>query len=260
MSSAGSSTVTRPGSAATPGIALFRNELRLLLREPAILIWASIVPFVANVVMAVLPAARQPQSAFNGLSVWQTYLPVLIIFSLSMLAIQIMPATVASYREAGILRRLQTTPVSPAALLTALLSLVVLVGLVMAVLLVVVPLLWGNRIPGNPGAFAFAALLSLVCFVAVGACVTALAPSGRFAMGLGVVVTILIWFSAGLWVPKAVMPDWMATICDLLPGGAAAALFYDAMAGSGPSIQQIAVLAGWTVATVALAVRFFRWG
>jgi ABC-2 type transport system permease protein len=260
MTSADATTVSVPGIALTPAVTLFRTELRLLLREPAILIWASIVPFTANVVMAILPAAREPTEAFNGLSIWQTYLPVLIIFSLSMLSIQSMPATVASYREAGILRRLQTTPVSPATLLAALLSLVVLVGLVMAALLVVVPLLWGNRIPGNPVAFALAVLLSLVCFVAVGACVTALAPSGRLAMGLGVVVTIVVWFSAGLWVPQAVMPVWMSTICDLLPGGAASTLFYEAMAGSGPSVQPIAVLAGWTVATVTPAVRLFRWG
>jgi ABC-2 type transport system permease protein len=260
MTTAAPSTATGPGRAHSPRVALFRNEARLLLREPAILIWASIVPLTANVAMAILPAARRPQEALNGLSVWQTYLPVLIIFSLSMLAIQTMPAVVAGYREAGILRRLQTTPVRPAALLSALVALVVAVGLVMAMLLVLVPLVWGNRIPGNPITFAVAVLLTLVCFVAVGACVTAVAPSSRFAMGLGTVVTIVIWFSAGLWVPRAVMPDWMATICDVFPGGAASTLFYEAMAGAWPSAQPLLVLAVWTATSVALAVKLFRWG
>ena len=61
MTTAAPSTATGPGRAHSPRVALFRNEARLLLREPAILIWASIVPLTANVAMAILPAARRVQ-------------------------------------------------------------------------------------------------------------------------------------------------------------------------------------------------------
>ena len=55
MTTAAPSTATGPGRAHWPRVALFRTEARLLLREPAILIWASIVPLTANVAMAILP-------------------------------------------------------------------------------------------------------------------------------------------------------------------------------------------------------------
>jgi ABC-2 type transport system permease protein len=248
-------TTRRPAPAAS----LLRNEFRLLFREPAAFVWAILVPVVADIVMAVLPASREPLASFGGLSVWQTYLPVLIIFTLSLLTVQVLPSIIAGYREAGILRRLRTTPVSPAALLGADVVLFCGLGLLVSAVLVGVPVALGNRLPGSFPAFALACLLSLVVFVALGACVMSVAPTGKFAAGIGSVLTIVLWFAAGLWVPRIVMPPWMRTVCDFLPGGAAADTFNRAMADAGPQLSSLLVLAAWTLVCLVVAVRAFRW-
>lgn len=243
----------------SPIRAMLRNEARLLMREPAMLIWMLIAPVVADIVLAVLPSTREPLPMFGGLSVWQTYVQVLIIFTLSIMMVQLLPGIVAGYRENGILKRLHATPVSPAALLGADVVLYAGLGIGASVVLVVVPVMLGNQLPGNVGWFVLAVFVSLVTFIALGACVMALAPTARFANGVGTVVTILLWFSAGLWVPRSVMPGWMTTICDVLPGGAAAGLFTSAMADQAPPGRSLLVLAAWVLLSATLAVKSFRW-
>jgi ABC-2 type transport system permease protein len=242
-----------------PVRAMIRNEARLLMREPAMVIWMLIVPVAADIVLALLPATRTPLQAFGGLSVWQTYLPVLVIFTLSLMMVQLLPGIAAGYRENGILKRLHATPVSPAALLGADVVLYAGLGIAASAVLVVVPVILGNELPGNAWWFALAVVISLVSFIALGASVMALAPTARFATGIGTVATFILWFSAGLWLPRTVMPGWMATICDAVPGGAAVGLFTNAMRDQAPPWRALLVLAIWTLVSGTVAVRTFRW-
>jgi ABC-2 type transport system permease protein len=132
-------------------------------------------------------------------------------------------------------------------------------GIAASAVLVVVPVILGNQLPGNAWRFALAVVISLVSFIALGACVMSLAPTARFATGMGTVATFLLWFSAGLWLPRAVMPGWMATICDGLPGGAAVELFTNAMRDQAPPWRSLLVLAAWILVSGTLAVKTFRW-
>jgi ABC-2 type transport system permease protein len=238
---------------------MLRNEARLLMREPAMIIWMLVAPVAADLVLALMPATRKPLAAFGGLSVWQTYVPVLVIFTLSLMMVQLLPGIAAGYREGGILKRLHATPVSPAALLGADVLLYAGLGIAASAVLVVVPVILGNQLPGSAWWFALAVVISLVSFIALGACVMSLAPTARFATGMGTVATFLLWFSAGLWLPRAVMPGWMATICDGLPGGAAAELFTNAMRDQAPPWRSLLVLAAWILVSGTLAVKTFRW-
>lgn len=238
--------------------ALLCNEVRLLAREPAPVIWAVVLPFVAAVVTPLVPPVAAPQTYLSGMSFAQVYQPVLVLFTSSVLALQVLPTIVTQYREFGVLRRLRTTPVPAWLLLAAIIGLVLAVSLLMAVLLVVVPAILGLPLPANVPAFALTVVLAALSFLAIGAMLCGVAKNSRVGAGIGGFVAACMWFAAGMWVPRAVFPPVLTVVSDLTPGGAAAAGMLHAMAGHWPDLSGVLVLLVWAAVGFVVAARTFR--
>lgn len=239
--------------------ALLGNEVRLFARTPAAVVLPVLMPIVATVVIAAVPAARRPAEPFGGLSVAQAYTPTLIIFAVSMATLVVLPSILGGYRELGFLRRLRTTPVSPAMLLAAFLVFMTVVSLMTALVIAGVPLLFGVPAPVRPVTFAVGVLLCVAAFLAVGTLLCAVIPNPRVATGVGNVVAALMWFCAGLWFPRAQFPAWLAGIADATPGGAAVRLMTDAMGGASMSWLAVGVCVAWSAVGATVAVRTFAW-
>ena len=133
-------------SAAT---AMLGSEAKLLARNPGVVIWTAILP-VGGVDRAGLdPGRAEPSDALGGLSFFQVYQPILVMFAITLLAVQALPDVLTRYREMGVLKRLRTTPVSPALLLYAQLTLILAVSIGCMLVMVVVPALVGAPWPEN---------------------------------------------------------------------------------------------------------------
>jgi ABC-2 type transport system permease protein len=89
------------------------NEARLGWRRPVGLIGGIGIPVLLVVVFGELPSFRRHPGSLGGFTVFDLYVPILVVFSLAMLALMGLPIPLASYRELGVLRRLSTTPVPP---------------------------------------------------------------------------------------------------------------------------------------------------
>ncbi|MFC0673033.1 ABC transporter permease [Brachybacterium hainanense] len=239
--------------------ALVRAETRQLRRSPAALIFAIGLPLLAIIVMALIPGARAPREAFGGLSVIEAFTAPIIMVSVTVICVMSMPQTIGTHRESGFLRRLRTTPVPPATVLAASLVVHAVLALAMPCAVLAVTLLAGGRAPAHPVLLAGTIVLMSITFLAIGAVLCAVIPNVRVLSGAGNVVAILMWFSAGLWIPRAVMPDWARTLTDLTPGGASAELLNTAMAGGQGDWLDLLVCLAWTVLALAVAVRSFRW-
>lgn len=239
--------------------ALLRQETRLLLREPAVLIFAAVLLLAAVLVMSAIPGARVPLPPFGGLSVVQAYTSTLVLFSTSIIGLTALPGILAGYREVGVLRRLRTTPVSPANLLLALFLVLAVAGALVAIVITLVPAVFGAGFPARPVLFAGGAFGSLVAFLGLGAVLAAVVTNPKAASGLGNLVAAIMWFSAGMWLPRAQFPHWVATLADLTPGGAAAAVMEAATHGVAVGWQPFVVLLAWTAGGVIVARAVFRW-
>jgi len=240
-------------------VALFRNEFRLVLRNSAVVIWTILIPITAIVVMCLVPGTRTPLPNFGGLSVIEAYQPTLVVFATSMLALQMMPMFIGQYRELGFLRRLRTTPAHPRDLLAAVLALVLAISVVVGLVLLTFPLMFGV---GAVGRFALELLLLVLvaaAFLAFGSMLAGVIPNPRVASGVGAAAAAVMWFFAGMWFPRALFPDWLATISDWTPGGAAASVLGAAAAGQTIGVQPLLALGLWTVLGFAVAIRSFRW-
>lgn len=235
------------------------NETRLHAREPAALIFGAILPVTAIIVMCVFPAAREPVASMGGVSVITAYTPVLILFSSSILGLTIIPGTLGTYRESGVLRRLRTTPTSPLSLLTALITIITGFALLVAGFIMGIPAVSGAGIPTHLGWFALAATSSTVCFVAMGALIASVVSNAKAAPGVGNAIAVVMWAASGMWFPRAGFPDWLRTLADLTPGGATAQLMLDASTTGNVGWQPFVVLLAWTLGSAALATKLFRW-
>jgi ABC-2 type transport system permease protein len=245
-----------------PGPALRKltlTELKLLIRTPAVLFWGIGFPVVALIVLGLIPGTDRPVKVFGGASVLQTYLPIIITFMLVMTGVQFLPTTLVGYRERGILRRMFTTPVTPRALLTAQLSLLLGVQIVTAAVIVILATGVFTASVGQPLAFLIAFLLMAAAASTLGLLVAAVSFTSKAASAVGGVLFFVLMFFSGLWLPRAEMPGPLRGVSDALPVGAGVQAIQDAAAGHWASGLYFGVLAAWIIVCGALAVRLFRW-
>jgi ABC-2 type transport system permease protein len=243
----------------TAAATLIRIETRLFLRERAALIWGLAFPAVLLIVLGALGGTK-PDKDLGGLTLAATYVPIVIAFSLAMFAVNVMPIVLSTYRERGVLRRMSTTPVPPTWLLSAQVVINLAVAAATTVLLLVIGrVAFGVALPRQSGGFLISVVLAGAGLVAIGLTIAALAPTGKVANAAGAIAFFPMMFFAGLWVPRAVMPDALRHVSDYTPLGAAVQARQDSARGVWPNGQHLAVLAAYAVVFGGAAIRLFRW-
>jgi ABC-2 type transport system permease protein len=166
-------------------------------------------------------------------------------------------------REAGVLKRLRSTPLPPRLYLAAvLLSTLVTFALQAVALLALGGLAFGAKMPENPLGFAGAVVLGVACFAGLGFGAASLI---RSAEGVSAVVNVVILpmaFLSGSFGPTSDFPAVLQAIADVLP----LTYFLDIVNGvylDGDSLfadpAALAIVAAWGAAGAVVAVRRFAW-
>ncbi|WP_406078147.1 ABC transporter permease [Micromonospora sp. NBC_00858] len=237
---------------------ILKIETRLFLRDFGSPLTTVALPLALLLVFGLIPAGRHPEAQFGDLSFVQYFAPSLLVITLAMSAVNILPTVLATYRERGVLRRLATTPASPAALLAA--QLVISLGtiLVSAVLLVVVGrLAFDVPLPQHPLGFTLALILGTAALLGLGLLVAAVARTTKSAQALAVPLFMAVMFFGGVYVPRFLLPDFLVRIGDYTPPGVQALL--DAWTADAPQPLHLAIMAVIAVLAGSVAAKLFRW-
>jgi ABC-2 type transport system permease protein len=223
----------------------------LFLRDPVVLLVALAVPVGILLVFGLPGFARDPAPELGGQRPIDTVLPsIALAISVGVLAISALPGYLAIYREKGILRRLSTTPASPAMLLLAQVAVNLAMAVTALALVLGIGAAWlGMAMPASLGWFVVAFTLGAAALFAVGLVIAAVAPTARAANAIGMLVFFPSLFLAGAWLPKHLMPDLLSRIGDLSPLGAFRESVQDAWVGTTPEPVHLVALA--VVAVVA---------
>jgi len=244
----------------SPRAAVLRAEARLFRREPGNLFWVMGFPPLLLVILGSIPSFRKADPGLGGLRLIDLYVPILVLVALIVTGLQTMPPVITGYRERGILRRMSATPVRPSALLTAQMALNGAAAVLSALVCITIGrLAFDVPLPRQTFGYALALLLMAAAALALGALVSALAPTAKIATAIGTAVFFPSVFLAGLWLPVQSMPNVLHHIAVLTPFGAAARALDQASAGDWPAWSHLGVLAVWTVVLSAAATRWFRW-
>ncbi len=227
---------------------LARVEVKLMLREGSAFI-TMVIPLFVLVIFGI--------SVESG----DTVLPAITMaIVVALKALYEVPTSLGAYRERGILRRISTTPASPAALLAAQLVVqVLLMAATVAILLTVATLALGLSLPKNAPWAALVFVLGTAAMFAIGLFIAAVTPNARVANGIGVLLYFPLAFLGGVTIPRDSMPQLLARIGEFTPLGAFRQALQDTWGGTAPQPLHLAVLAAYAVLVGLASARLFRW-
>jgi ABC-2 type transport system permease protein len=166
-------------------------------------------------------------------------------------------------REAGVLKRLRSTPLPPATYLAAvLLSTLVLFALQAVALLALGAVVFGASTPENPLGFAGAIVLGVGCFAGLGVGAASLIRSADGVSAVVNVVVLPMAFLSGSFGPTDDYPAFLQAVSDVLP----LTYFLDVVTSvylDGESLfadpGALAIVGAWGLAGLAVALRRFGW-
>jgi ABC-2 type transport system permease protein len=248
------------GTRRSPLAQLTRVEFKLFLREKVGPVWGVGFPILLLVIFGSIPSFKNVLDGSGGLTVLDTYIPVLVVMSLALLGFVSLPLTLVNYRERGILRRLETTPAGPGRVMGA--QLIVNFGMAivtLVVLLVVARLAYDVPFPRQFGAWVITALFASAVVLAIGLFVAAIGSTARAAAAIGNILFYPMMFFSGLWLPIPSMPETLQHVAHAFPLGAAWESFQQSALGHWPPALALVTMAAWAAGFAVIAARFFRW-
>jgi ABC-2 type transport system permease protein len=168
-------------------------------------------------------------------------------------------------RDAGILKRTRGTPLPAWVYLSGRVAHAVLVSLLLvAITGAFGVLVYGADVPTGSllGRYVLAVVIAAMAFSALGLATTALVPNADASPAIVNAIILPLLFLSGIFIPLGDdAPTWVKVVGDLFP----VRHFADAVVGSfyGPPLPfewvDLLVVAGWGVAGLLLAVRYFSW-
>lgn len=252
------------GPVATPArrmAALARAELTLLGRSRSTLLSAVLVPLTLP--LALRSAVSQMDLGEVGLSVGLVMLPASIGFSLLFGVYGALVGIYAARREELVLKRLRTGEPRDAEILAGAALPVVVTGLVQSLVLVAAcTVVLDVPAPEAPHLAVLGLLLGLVLCAALGAVTAAVTRTVESAQVTTLPLVLLSMTLSGVTVPLELLPDRLASVCELLPLSPVITLVRGGWTGDLSAYEALGAVAtalAWIVLAVFAVRRWFRW-
>jgi ABC-2 type transport system permease protein len=233
-------------------------ELRLFFREKQAVFWTFLFP----VLMIWLFGVMFGKQKVAGMTFSDAYVPSWIAVNLLTTALYTIGTTLTSYRQTGILRRYQATPLRAWAILGS----HTVYGLLVFVISALVIVAFGAfafqlDMPKYVGSTLAALALSVLALFPFGFFMASIAKNARSAAAISSLLLNIMLFLSGATFPLQMMPAFIRHVAKVLP------LYYviDLVRQTWnftPIMKNgldVIVLGGMFVLFTGLAARFFSW-
>lgn len=241
--------------------ALARAELTLLGRSRATLITALFVPLLLP--LSVRSATDQMDLAEAGLSVGMVILAAAVGFSLLFAVYTALTNIYVVRREELVLKRLRTGELRDPEILVGAALPAVGIALVQCLLLAIgCTILLDLQAPPAPHLAVLGVLLGVVMCVALAAVTASLSRTAESAQVTSLPLMFVSLLGSGITVPLEVLPDRVASLCELLPLSPVITLVRGGWTGdlsAYDALGAVATALAWTVLAVFAVQRWFRW-
>ncbi len=236
-------------------------ESKLFLREPFGTFFTLAFPLILLFLFGSI-YGNEPQPLFNGRGTVDISVPAYTAMIIATTGLIGLTITISTYRERGILRRLQTTPISPLVILLAqVIVLLFMTTLGMVLLVIAGRLVYDLKFEGNIISVFLGFLLCCMSFYGIGFILAALLPTARTTQIVSMVILYPMLFLSGAGIPQELLPETVRKISNYLPLTYVVNLLRGLWVGEPWSqhVQDVAILGGIMLVGVFIAVKMFRW-
>jgi|Deesub1362B_J571_1020462.scaffolds.fasta_scaffold00283_4 ABC-2 type transport system permease protein len=189
--------------------------------------------------------------------------PGILAMTLMQLGLFGVAGTLVARREQKILRRFWAAPLRRSVFAGALISHRLVISIIQATLILVVAVsVFDVALEGDYALMAGVVLLGALTFVSLGYMIASFARSVEGSSALLQIINFPMMFLSGIFWPIEWMPGFLRPVIYALPLTYLGDALRQVMVDATPFVSlwvDIAVLGGWTVATAALSMKFFRW-
>lgn len=236
-------------------------EIKLFLREPIGAFFTLVFPLMMLFLFGAI-YGNEPTDMFGGYGTIDISVPAYTAMIIATTGLMGLTITMSAYRERGILRRLQTTPVSPLVVLFA--QVIVLLAMTtwgMVMLIVAGKLVFQMRFEGNYLSVLAGFLLGSLSFFAIGFILAGVMPTARTAQVVGMALLYPMLFLSGAGFPRELLPEAIKKVSTFLPLTYVVNLLRGLWIGESWSqhITDVVVLGAILVVGVLLSLKVFRW-
>ena len=240
--------------------ALTRAELRLTFRRKGVTAVALLLPMM---LVGISYLGQRPETAVQ----WGATLGVYFMYALMMTPYMSTATQLSARRDTLVFKRLRTTELDGAELISASLLAIAVLGLIQMVLMLAVFLATGAPLPPNPFLVLLGVGLGLVLALVLATFVVAVTGNHERVMFTMMPLLILAVIGAQLLDYRIEAVAWASMLVPLVP---AADLIAKGWGGPGagletlpvplsPVVADILLLVGWTVVAILVARRTWRW-
>ncbi len=236
-------------------------EFKMFYREPVAMFFTVIFPIMLLFIFGSI-YGNEPTSFFGGVGYVDTAVPAFTSMIISMTGLLSITVIFTTYREQGILRRLQSTPIQPQAILSAILLILFLLNTLGMILLVIFgKIVYSLQFSGNVFTLFCGFTISSIAFFSIGFVLCGLIKTSRTAQVASNIIYFPMMFLSGSAIPLEVLPEHIRSFGKFLPLTHVVTLLRGLWSGDPISshFTEIIVLSGVTVVGIIISVLTFKW-
>ncbi|MGR9050695.1 ABC transporter permease [Halobacillus faecis] len=239
-------------------VKLANLETKMFFRDRLSVFWTFLFP----VVMIWLFGSMFSGGMAGPFTFAEVFIPSWIGVNIVTTSFFTLGTVLASYRETGVLRRYQSTPLQPWKILAAHTIQGTVIFIISALLLMVFGMvMYDLQPPVYIGSTLLALFISILAFFPFALFVTSLAKNTQSAAAISSLFLNLMLFLSGATFPLEMMPTILQYVAKILP------LYYVIQLLRGTWNEapisefglEVGILLGIAVVSIVLASRFFKW-
>jgi ABC-2 type transport system permease protein len=242
----------------------FRYELPTFWRNPQSVFFTLAFPVMFLVIFASVFGHHDVSAPGGRISESVYYVPGIMALGIISASFGNLATSVIGNREAGIYKRRRATPVPAVVLIAARALVAVTLALLIAAVLLAIGYGYGASIPSHTApALILDIVVASLAFCCLGYALASVVANADAITPIVTFITLPLYFISGVFVPASQLPHWLVNIASVFPirhlASALLAAYNPHTAGTGIHGVDLAVIAGWGLFGLIVAVWRFSW-